>query len=414
MLTREPERPADRETGAATDPPAPPKPSANRRRPLRRRLRRPLVKVHRWVSLVLTVWVCLMAVTGSLLVFRDRIIAWENPGLFTHGTGDVGATRAVAAARAAEPGLAVTGFTTPAVSDGVYVVTLNRDGDEPRRRSAYVDPATGRVNGSRDPQQGFVPTVLALHEHLLFEHVGPVAGETIVGWLAVGWLAVLATGAYLWWWPGLKRRATLLRVRRGRGRLAFQLDVHKVAGLLALLPLTAIVLTGVNFIWPDITRPVWEKATFSGERHVYQVPRGVTSTDTGGQPLEPDAILTAATRALPADGIITSVDLPAAKDRRATIRVRISSGWDPRRGPTGAGGNVQVNLDQYSGAVVYRGEPTEFPVATQAYDIWANPVHTGTFAGTPGRFAWLVVAAAPLVLAVTGVVMWRTRRRRAP
>jgi uncharacterized iron-regulated membrane protein len=78
-----------------------------------------------------------------------------------------------------------------------------------------------------------------VHEHLLFEHIGPVRGETAVGWLAAAWLVVLATGAYLWWGPGRRRRAALLRVRRGRGRLAFHLDLHKAAGLLAIVPLTA-------------------------------------------------------------------------------------------------------------------------------------------------------------------------------
>jgi uncharacterized iron-regulated membrane protein len=353
-----------------------------------------------------------MAVTGSVLVFRDRIIGWQHAELFTHGDGDQGPARAVAAARAAQPSLAVTGFTTPEVTDGVYAVSMAAGGADGRRLTVYVDPARATVNGSRDPRQGLVAVAQDVHEHLLFEHIGPVKGETIVGWLAVGWLVVLLSGAYLWWWPGLRRRATRLRVRRGRGRLAFHLDLHKTAGILAVVPLTLIVLTGINFIWPDVTRPLWEKVTFSGERHTYQVPKGVASTDTGGDPLDPDAVVVAATRAMPADGVITSVNLPAAKDRKGTVRVRISSGWDPRRGPTGAGGNVQLNLDQFSGMVLYRGEPADLPIATQAYDTWANPVHTGTFAGTPSRLAWLLVAASPIVLAATGVVMWVTRRQR--
>src|SRR4051794_10455077 len=111
MLTKDPERPAEAPASARVAPPV-------ERRPRRRRLRAPLIKLHRWASLALTLWVCLMAVTGSLLVFRDRIIGWQHPGLFAHGVGDTGATRAVAAARQTEPSMAVTGFTTPAVSDG--------------------------------------------------------------------------------------------------------------------------------------------------------------------------------------------------------------------------------------------------------------------------------------------------------
>jgi uncharacterized iron-regulated membrane protein len=406
MLIKDPER------YAGAPPPGPATPPAVSRRPARRRLRRSLVGVHRWASLVLTLWVCLMAITGSILVFRDRIIGWQSPGLFAHGTGDVGAARVVAAAKVAEPKLTVTGFTTPAVSDGVYVVSMSSDGEQPRRQAVYVDPATAAVNGTRDPTEGIVPTAQALHEHLLVREIGPVRGETLVGWFAVGWLVILLTGAYLWWGPRLRRRGPVLRVRRGRGRLAFHLDLHKAAGVVALVPLTLIVLTGINLVWPEVTRPVYEAVTRSGSRPVYQVPRSVKSKDSGGDPLDPAALVAAASRVMPDDGLITSVNLPAAKDRTGTVRVRLSSGWDPRRGPTGAGGNVQLNLDQYSGEVLYRGDPADFPVAAQAYDTWANPVHTGTFAGTPSRVAWLAVAAAPVVLAGTGVVMWSTRRGR--
>ena len=123
MLTQEPERPADAPASAPAGPPV-------ERRTRRRRLRAPLVELHRWASLALTLWVCLMAVTGSLLVFGDRIIGWQHPGLFAHGVGDTGATRAVAAARRAEPSMAVTGFTTPAVSDGVYTVSFTASGQD--------------------------------------------------------------------------------------------------------------------------------------------------------------------------------------------------------------------------------------------------------------------------------------------
>src|SRR3954465_9568502 len=122
MLIKDPERYAGAPPPGPATPPAvsrrpappraPPPPRALTRRPARRRLRRSLVGVHRWASLVLTLWVCLMAITGSILVFRDRIIGWQSPGLFAHGTGDVGAARVVAAAKVAEPKLTVTGFTT--------------------------------------------------------------------------------------------------------------------------------------------------------------------------------------------------------------------------------------------------------------------------------------------------------------
>src|SRR3954467_15841495 len=111
MLIEDPERYAGAPPPDLASPPA-----MAPRRPGRRRLRRSLVVVHRWASLGLTLWVCVMAITGSILVFRDRIIGWQSPGLFAHGTGDVGAARVVAAAKAPEPKLPLSFFTTPSAS----------------------------------------------------------------------------------------------------------------------------------------------------------------------------------------------------------------------------------------------------------------------------------------------------------
>ena len=33
-------------------------------------------------------------------------------------------------------------------------------------------------------------------------------GEDVIAWLGVGWIAVLVTGFYLWYWPGVRRWAT--------------------------------------------------------------------------------------------------------------------------------------------------------------------------------------------------------------
>ena len=69
-------------------------------------------------------------------------------------------------------------------------------------------------------------------------------GEDMVAWLAVGFIVVLLTGFYLWYWPGVRRWATAFVIRRGRGRFAFHMSVHKVVGLVVWMPLLVIAFTG--------------------------------------------------------------------------------------------------------------------------------------------------------------------------
>jgi uncharacterized iron-regulated membrane protein len=58
--------------------------------------------------------------------------------------------------------------------------------------------------------------------------------------------------------------------------------------------------------------------------------------------------------------------------------------------------------------------PTGGNVADQLWNDASFPLHAGDFLGTPSRIVWFIVGLSPIVLAVTGTVMWvvRFRRRR--
>src|SRR5688572_16530674 len=77
---------------------------ARARRALHRamtRRRGPLVVVHRWVSLVLVVWIVVESLTGALLVFEPQLTSWWNREDHQVTEGDVGMAEAVRAASTA-------------------------------------------------------------------------------------------------------------------------------------------------------------------------------------------------------------------------------------------------------------------------------------------------------------------------
>lgn len=68
-------------------------------------------------------------------------------------------------------------------------------------------------------------------------------------------------------------------------------------------------------------------------------------------------------------------------------------------------------IDRYSGQVL-KVEDTRVPkslgdrIINSFFDL-----HVGTFWGLPSRILYVLVGLAPLVLFITGVVMWRHRRK---
>ena len=218
-------------------------------------------------------------------------------------------------------------------------------------------------------------------------------GEDMVAWLAVGFIVVLLTGFYLWYWPGVRRWATAFVIRRGRGRFAFHMSVHKVVGLVVWLPLLVIAFTGAGFAFPamkgwfqDVTPAQQGMELWSAPEEAY------TSADAAGRdPITPGRVQSIIEERYP-DREVRSIAPPY--EEGGTWSAWVSRGFDPWTREGGAG-NTWVLVDQFSGEVVYDGSPEDGNVFDQAWDDWSFPLHTGDFLGTATRVVWVVIGAQP-------------------
>ena len=79
---------------------------------------------------------------------------------------------------------------------------------------------------------------------------------------------------------------------------------------------------------------------------------------------------------------------------------------------------VDLHIDQYTGEILEVHDPADESGVQRALDEWADAVHFGSFGGLLVQVLWVLVGIGPLVLAVTGVVMWvnrhNVRKGRAP
>jgi uncharacterized iron-regulated membrane protein len=387
--------------------------------------RRRVVQAHRTLGAVLGIWVVLQGLTGATLVFQDQLNAWARPALFSHGHGDAGPAAALAAARRALPkNDRVTSLALPVQERGVYVATaiVVPPTGMPKavpgkplalpQRQVYVDPATSRVNGIRDPNAGFTHWLQRWHQRLLQDSFLGHDGTTLVDWLGALSVLVLVLGMYVWYWPGVRRWANALRLRRQRGPFTFRYDLHRMVGLIAGPLLAVQLLLGLNVNLRTQVRPWYYRLTPGpdrGEKTPATPPQ--SGPAAGRRPLPIDAALAAA-RTL-SHGTVVAIN-PAAGPT-SVYTVKVSHGWDPSRGPMGRAGNVTLYVDQYTGGLVRASRPEQKAVAGQLYEWWAFPLHTGSFGGTPTRFLWMLLGLAPALLFATGTGMWVARihsRRR--
>jgi uncharacterized iron-regulated membrane protein len=427
--------------------------SARRPRAVSKRIRSFLVVVHRWLSLGLTVWVVIISVSGAWLVFNQRFDAWLHAERYEQTDGDVGPAAVMTTVQdevAADEGT-VDFLVFPTNGRGVYQASATLPGPTDSETDDsylvyYVDPGTGRVNGHKDYDEGFTAWMYRGHEFLwqdngvagLFdpgsgwcrrtgvaadgtggvEPGGPKGvvcdvvpdGLDLIGWFGAGLVVIIATGFYLWYWPNVRRWATALVIKRGRGRFQFHLSLHKVVGLVVSVPLLVIAFTGVAFAFPNMKS--WFENTTPATRDfaIWEPPGDLVSGEPDGrEPLTADEFRDVVEARFPARKLISFNGAPF--DETATWQAWMDRGhtnWTRE----GSGGNVLVAFDQYSGKLLYDGTPEDGNVFDQAWSDLQFPLHAGDFAGTSSRLVWFVVGLSPLLLMVSGVIMWWVRRKR--
>lgn len=73
-------------------------------------------------------------------------------------------------------------------------------------------------------------------------------------------------------------------------------------------------------------------------------------------------------------------------------------------------GSTVVWLDQYSGNILAVRDPWRFRAGNTFLD-WQFPLHNGEAFGLIGRWIVFIAGFVPLVLYITGLVLWWTRRK---
>ena len=170
-------------------------------------VRRALFTLHQWVGLAAGLFLIVISVSGSALVFENDIDRVMNPAssYVTPGTQLLPIETMIAQLKTAYPSEQITGVSIGERPNYAYAFSLRS------RLTAMVNPYTGEVLGVRDREKSFSRWLHLLHTRLVADKIG----EAMVGWFSVAMLGLALTGLVLWWPRKIFRSAPL---RRGSGR----------------------------------------------------------------------------------------------------------------------------------------------------------------------------------------------------
>jgi uncharacterized iron-regulated membrane protein len=210
-------------------------------------LRKAFFQLHMWSGIGIGLYVLLVSVTGSIVVYRNELFvaATRDPIVVTPSGPQLTDDELKAAARRAYPGYAVVNISRAQNPNQAVGISLNA---ESGRKDRLFNPYTGEDLGDSAPLGiRMVSKLLELHDNLL-------AGETgrsINGLLAL-LLIVLALSGIVVWWPGIKSWRRSLMVHKKVGWRRFTWDLHSMIGFWSLGFTVLFAISGAYLGNPEV------------------------------------------------------------------------------------------------------------------------------------------------------------------
>lgn len=358
-----------------------------------RKLRNLAFTLHRYIGLAVGIILVIVGLTGSLLVFEHEMDEWAIQQRFGYvvpqeqrlSTGTL--VDGVKAAYTNHPDWQV-GQVQMLPKQEFYTVRLTRPDDT--QWEVFVNPYTGVIMGDRQRETALFSRVLELHYTLLLGNTGMI----IVGIAAFLLVILSITGIVLW--SGWQKLISGFKVKWNAHIKRVNYDIHKVAGIITAVFLAAIAFTGFCWNFYEYAEPAIYAATFTPK------PPEVKSILVNGKPtLKLDEILRRADAAL-LGATTTFINLPKKPEDVFEIYKKVPGDSEDF--------NSYVKLDQFSGKVLYVQDSRRGGLGDRVLNSF-TPLHYGTFGGLPTRILYVFVGLSPLVLFITGFVMWRYRYR---
>tara|TARA_R110002049_G_scaffold120791_5_gene275416 strand:+ start:891 stop:2039 length:1149 start_codon:yes stop_codon:yes gene_type:complete len=361
--------------------------------------------VHKWSSLVCTLFMLMLCITGLPLVFSHEIDHLtgnevEMPQL-PAGSPHVSLDRVVTAAETHHPGLVPLYLFAGDDEPDLWLAKMDTrvDTDERLARFAYVDARSGEILGEPNFGEGFMSVMYRLHVDL---YAG-LPGKLFLGAMGLLLLVALVSGVVLYAPFMRKLRFGTVRSQRSHTRW---LDLHNLIGIVTLVWALVVGFTGVVNTWADLILQAWQRDQ-------------VAVLQSGGA----QTLLTPDSRfAAPADGSLqVAVDrvLAAAPGMKAdmiafpgTLRATPDHFAVMLRGDTPLTSRMTraVLVDADSGEVL---EAAGRPWYVTAFML-SEPLHFGDYGGLPMKILWGLLDLLTIIVLTSGLVLWWRKRDRSP
>ncbi|WP_354375415.1 PepSY-associated TM helix domain-containing protein [Variovorax paradoxus] len=356
--------------------------------------------VHKWSSLVCTVFMLLLCITGLPLIFHHEIghllgTEVESPKMPAN-TPRVSLDRVLETARAMHPDRVVQFTSQPEDDDGFWFVTLTPT-PEPTEdfKTVAIDARTGAVLAQPKFDEGFMYVMLKLHVDLF----AGLAGKLFLGFMGLLLLVAIVSGVVLY--APFMRKLDFGTVRREKRPRLKWLDLHNLLGIVTLVWLFVVGSTGMLNTWADLLIKYWQYDQLSALLTPYK-----------NEPTVPVAQRASVQRSM-------DVALQQTPDMKlAFIAFPGTSFSSPHHTTFFMRGNEPftskllqpVLVDAKTAQVTAAPKMPWYLTAL----LVSQPLHFGDYGGMPMQIIWALLDIATIIVLGSGLYLWLKRSNTVP
>ena len=356
---------------------------------------------HFHAGLLCIPFVLVLALTGSIFLFKPQIDAFADRGVDSLAITGQRATgeQHVAAAIASLPGSKLFVYEVPLEPDDAVRVHLY--GTDGAGRVVYVHPESLEILKSVPHTSRFTEIVRMIHGELLAGRTGSLLVELAASWAII----MLGTGLFLWWPRETNGIAGVLYPRLGRGSRVFWRDLHAVTGiwisalamflLITALPWTTVVGNNIGKIRGWVAAAPQDWSSNSADEHAEH--RRQVAAASVATPLKIDDIIA---RVAPYR-LEPPVRLYLPNEKQPRWRVRAETQNRPRV--------RELELDPFTGELAHETPFSEKTALDKAIHI-GIAAHEGQLFGIANQLLGLFTALGLVTLCISAIVMWWRRR----
>lgn len=350
-------------------------------------------QIHLWIGIGIGLLFSLSGLSGSVLVFDDELDIYFNSNLWQVApqSTPIRLNEGTDKVQAVFPHHDLLLARLPREPNHSIEYWIKRDEEI---RLVYVDPWNLNILGSRAEHAGFLGFLHDLHVHLLADDDGLLVN----GLMGLVLLLTVVTGLWLGW-PGWRKLTKALRVPRKSSRVARWFALHRSIGLISMLFLFIVALTGAAMVFYKQTNAALI-AVFGGPG-LSQPPR-IASVDPQATLKPLNAQLKTAESLVPG-ARATWLQFPSQPEAPLVVRLKYPEDTHPN-------GTSYVALNTETGEALMVHDAKQSGTGQQIADM-KYPLHIGTAAGLSGRILIFLTGLIPTILFVTGVYTWWYRRQ---